>query len=291
MRFQYDKGGKWLIEHHADSILKLAGVRPVTSWTPLPGELVQSRQLPDGLIEARIAGQADPVLCLIEINTYPYSGIAAELLDDVVLTYLNRRVVPEVIALTLCEKGNVRIDPDLRLISPLGHTRLEAGWRVVNLWELNATDFLPLTDPGLAPWMPLTKFDGPPERVLQQCKDVIEAKTTGGEQKNLLAVTEILAGLRFDEKMLEAMFRGAKTMIESPILQKWLREGEVQTIQGLILEKIEDRFTSVPPDVSSAVRLVIDQTNLKSLLDSAYCCVSLDAFRQALTPPQQPTAN
>ena len=86
VRLQYDKGGKWLIEHHADAILKLAGVGPVTSWTPLPGELVQSRQLPDGLIEARIVGQADPVLFLIEINTYPYSRIAAELLDDVVLT-------------------------------------------------------------------------------------------------------------------------------------------------------------------------------------------------------------
>src|SRR5579872_3992366 len=108
-----------------DAILRLAGVGPVTSWTPLPGELVQSRQLPDGLIEARIDGIANPVLFLIEINTYPYSRVAEELLDDVVLTYLNRRVVPEVIALTLCEKGNVRIEPDLRLISPLGLTRLE----------------------------------------------------------------------------------------------------------------------------------------------------------------------
>ena len=120
---------------------------------------------------------------------------------------------------------------------------------------------------------------------------MILATTSGGEQKNLLAVTEILAGLRFDEKLLEGMFRGAKTMIESPILQKWLREGEVKTLQELILEKIEHRFTSVPPDVSAEIRLVVDQTNLKSLLDSAYSSPSLDAFRQALTLLQQPTAN
>jgi hypothetical protein len=171
------------------------------------------------------------------------------------------------------------------------HADSIAGWQVVNLWELNARDFLPLTDPGLAPWVPLTMFDGPPEHLLQQCKDVIEAKTTGGEQKNLLAVTEILAGLRFDETMLETMFRGAKTMIESPILQKWLREGKVKTIQELILKKLEDRFHSVPNDVSAAVWLVTDQPNLESLLDCAYSCDSLDAFRQALTPPQHPTAN
>jgi hypothetical protein len=209
MRLQYDKSGKWLIEHHADAILKLAGIAPVTGWKPLPGELVQSRQLPDGLIEARVDGSADPVLFLVEINTYPYSRVKKELLDDVLLTYLNREVVPEVVALTLCEKGHVRIDSSLRVTSQLGHTTLQATWRVVNLWELNASDFLPVTDPGFAPWLPLTKFDGPPEPVLQQCKDVIEAKTTGGVQKNLLAITEILAGLRFDEKMLEGIFRGA----------------------------------------------------------------------------------
>jgi hypothetical protein len=173
MRFQYDKGGKWLIEHHADAILKLAGIGPIASWKPLPGELVQSRQLPDGMVEVRLTNRPDPVLCLIEINTYPYAANANELLDDVLLTYLNRRVVPEVIALTLSTKDTVRIAPDVRLTSPLGHTRLEAGWRVINLWELNASDFLPLTDPGLAPWVALMRIDGPPEPVLQQCKDVI----------------------------------------------------------------------------------------------------------------------
>ena len=139
--------------------------------------------------------------------------------------------------------------------------------------------------------MPLTKFDGPPERVLQQCKDVIEAKTTGGEQKNLLAVTEILAGLRFDEKMLEAMFRGAKTMIESPILQKWLREGEVKTLYKVILDGLELRFGSVPEDLSATIRLVQNPDRLTTALQVLYTCVSLDAFRQALTLPQQPTAN
>jgi hypothetical protein len=291
MRLQYDKGGKWLIEHHADAILKLAGVGPVTSWTPLPGELVQSRQLPDGLIEARIAGIANPVLFLIEINTYPYTRVAEELLDDVAMTYLNRRVVPEVIALTLCEKGNVRIDPNLRLISPLGHTRLEAGWRVVNLWELNASDFLPLTDPGLAPWVPLTKIDGSAEHVLQQCKDVIETKTSGGEQKNLFAVTEILAGLRFNEKMLEAMFRGAKTMIESPILQQWLREDKVKTLHQVILDGLAARFGSVPEDLSASIRFIQDPDLLTSAYKVSYTCDSLNAFRQILTSLQHPAAN
>lgn len=284
MRFQYDKGAKWLIEHHADAILKLAGIGPVVSYTALPGEVVQSRQLPDGLVEARLAGRSDPVLCLIEINTYSYAATADELLDDVLLTYLNRRVVPEVIALTLHDRGNVRVAPDVRLVSPLNHTRLEVGWRVVNLWELNATDFLPLTDPGLAPWVPLTKIDGPPEPVLQQCKDVIEAKTSGGERDNLLTATEILAGLRFDKAMLRALFQRGAQMLESPVLQEWLAEHEVKTRQTVILESLEARFGGpVPPDVSAAVRVIKNEERLKSLLPLAYTSASLDVFRQALT--------
>ena len=291
MRFQYDKGGKWLIEHHADAILKLAGIGPIASWKPLPGELVQSRQLPDGMVEVRLTGRSDPVLCLIEINTYSYSDTANELLDDVLLTYLNRRVVPEVIAITLSDRGNVRVAPGVQLTSQLGHTRLEVGWRVVNLWELNAKSFLPLTDPGFAPWLPLTKIDGPPEPVLQECKDVIEAKTSGGEQENLLNVTEVLAGLRFDKAMLRALFRRGTQMIESPVLQEWFAERDTKTYQGLILRKLEARFGPVPADVSAAVRVVTDQPRLETLLDSVYSSATLDDFRNALTPPQQPAVN
>jgi hypothetical protein len=179
---------------------------------------------------------------------------------------------------------------DVRVDSALRHARLEAGWRVVNLWELNAADFLPLTDPGFAPWLPLTNIDGPPEPVLQQCKDVIEAKTSGGEQKNLLSITEILARLRFDEALLKTIFRRGGEMIESPLLDELFAEREIKTLQGVVLEKLENRFGAVPADVSAAVRVVTNQPRLKSLLDAAYSSATLDAFRQTLTPPQAPAA-
>src|SRR5262245_55054067 len=104
MRNRYDAGSKWLIETFAAELLRLAGVGPVASAKPLPGELVQSRQLPDGLVEVCLSGRADPVLCLIEINTFSYKATASELLDDVVLTYLSRGVVPDLIAVTLSTK-------------------------------------------------------------------------------------------------------------------------------------------------------------------------------------------
>ena len=36
-RFRYDRSSKWLIEHHGDSILRLAGVDDVIAWKPLAG--------------------------------------------------------------------------------------------------------------------------------------------------------------------------------------------------------------------------------------------------------------
>lgn len=122
MRQKYDASSKWLIETFARELLQLAGVGPVTAVKPLANELVQSRQLPDGLVEVVFPDRNEPVLHLIEINTYPYSRVPAELLDDVLLAYLGRRVVPEVIALTLSRKGAVRIDPAIRVPSTLGHT-------------------------------------------------------------------------------------------------------------------------------------------------------------------------
>jgi hypothetical protein len=46
----YDKSSKWLIQHHGDSILRLAGVHDIESWRSVQAEQVQPRRLPDGLI-------------------------------------------------------------------------------------------------------------------------------------------------------------------------------------------------------------------------------------------------
>jgi len=291
MRQKYDKGSKWLIEHHANAILRLAGIGPVESWKPLPGEVVQSRQLPDGIVEARIAGRTEPVLCLIEINTYSYAATADELLDDVLLTYLSKGVVPELVALMLHDRGNVRVAPTATRTSALGLARLEATWRVVNLWELRARDFLPLTDPGLAPWVALMDIDGPPEPVLQQCKDVIETRSAGTERENLRVTMQLLGGLRFDKALLKRIFAREDGMIESPILQDWLQEKEIKVRQAVILEALEARFgVPVAPDVSAGVRVIDAEPRLKELLPVAYTCATLDEFRRALGLPQNPPA-
>ncbi len=102
---QYDKSSKWLIQHHGDSILRLVGVLDIVSWQPLPAELVQSRRLPDGLIEVRRNGQTEPDLYVLESAAYPEARVADQVVNDTALVYLDRRVLPEVVVLFLHPKG------------------------------------------------------------------------------------------------------------------------------------------------------------------------------------------
>src|SRR5580704_12993585 len=109
MHDDYDRSSKWLIQHRGDAILRLGGVTDIQAWRPLPAELVQPRQLPDGLLEVLLVGEADPDLYIVEIATYPEERIQEQVLRDMLLVYLDRRVLPEVLTLVLCPRGNVPV--------------------------------------------------------------------------------------------------------------------------------------------------------------------------------------
>lgn len=94
----YDRSSKWLIQHHGDAILRLAGIEDVVSWRALQSELVQTGQLPDGLLEAQLQGATEPDLFVVEIATYPEQRLHEQLARDTFLVFLNYRVVPEVVA-------------------------------------------------------------------------------------------------------------------------------------------------------------------------------------------------
>jgi hypothetical protein len=105
MRQDKDRSGKWLLAHHGDAVLRLGGVTGFRSWRALPPETVAPRRLPDGLLEVRFPGPGDPVLVLVEIETYPDPDVDRQVLDDVMLIAVDRKVVPEVVSLVLKPKG------------------------------------------------------------------------------------------------------------------------------------------------------------------------------------------
>jgi len=275
----YDRSSKWLIQHHGDSILRLGGVRQITSWRPLQAEVVQPRRLPDGLLEAQLAEQSQANLFLLELTTYPERRVALQIVRDTMLVYLDREVLPEVLVVVLCPRGNVRVTDAFEMESPLGWTRHQCSWRVVELWTLPAEQLLAANDVGLIPWVPLTQFDGPPEPILQQCRERIDQQAPPNEHANFLAVAQVLARLRYNVPGLLDILGGSKIMIESPLIQEIVS----RTKHSAIVRFLAARFGPVPQDIVTILQTVSDEQRLDELVDWAGRCPDLDAFRTQLS--------
>jgi hypothetical protein len=281
-KFAYDRTSKWLIQHHGDSILRLGGLRGPFSWRPLQAEMVQPRQLPDGLLEVQPAGQANADLYILEIATYPDRRLVDQVLRDMALVYLDRQVLPEVLALILHPKGQLQATASVPLHSPQGWTEWQVRWRVVELWKLAAADLLAAQDVGLVPWVPLTSFDGPPEPVLQQCRERIDQHALANERENLLVVTQVLTQLRYNDPGLLAIFGGSRVMIESPLIQELLAQRSQEVMRQLIAKILANRFGPIPADLQAALQTITEEEKLSELVLLAGHCLNLDAFRREM---------
>ena len=275
---EYDKSSKWLIQHHGDSILRLAGITGFESWRALQAELVQPRRLPDGLLEVVMVGESEPDLCLLEIATYPEERLGEQLVRDVMLVYLDRNRLPEVITLVLHPKGRQLPPGERELTSRLGRTSCRVGWPVINLWEIPAEELLQAEDVGLVPWVPLSKITGPPEPVFVRCREIIDRNAAPVQRESLLVVTQVLTRLQFNDPKILEILGGKEIMIESPLIQEIVQE----TIQKNILRVLRARFRSVPEELESELQQVRNDETLSTLLDEAATCPDLDSFRTQL---------
>jgi hypothetical protein len=295
----YDRSGKWLLAHHGDSILRLAGMSGVVACRPAQAEVVQPKQLLDALLEATLAGRDRPVPAVVELATYPERRAVEQAVRDALLVYLDRREVPEVVIVVLRPKGRYRIPKSFRAQSALGWSGWSVRWRVVELWKVPAEQLLALGDVGALPWVPLAHIDGPPEPVLRECRRRIDEQAPADERANLLAVCQVLGRLRYNAATLTAVFGGRQSMIESPlmqelladrdfiraspVLQEFVEEGKLDGLRKAILRFLTERFGPVPADVGSALQTA-DAARLDDLLGWAARCASLDEFRARLAP-------
>src|SRR5687767_1632743 len=110
MRQEKDRCGKWLIENHGDAILKLAKVTGFLTCRAAQTEQVAPRRLPDGLLEVAFPDRAETDPFLIEIETYADRAIASQLFEDMMLTRMERGVIPDVICVVLRPKGKVQVE-------------------------------------------------------------------------------------------------------------------------------------------------------------------------------------
>ena len=280
--FEYDKSSKWLIQHHGGAILRIAGLQGIESWRALAADVVLPRKLPDGLIEVRREGEAEPDLFVLELMTYPDAGLVEQVFRDLAIVYLDRRVVPEVLALILHPKGNLQTAPEAERPSRLGWAGLAAHWRVVELWTIPAEQLLASEDIGVVPWVPLARIDGDPAPILRRCRERIDREAGAEEIENMLAVAQVFAGLRYNDPNLIQFLGGRTAMIESPILQElkaeWTSDAKHQDL-AMILDA---RFGAEAEQLSAELEAIADEARLNTLVRAAATCPDLDAFRSLL---------
>ena len=275
---RFDVGSKWLLHNQGKGALLVGGFTDVRRIEPMPAEIVQNRKYPDGLLRVYLAGQRKPHHVLIEVATFSEERALRQALDDLTLSYQTLGSLPELLMLVLRPKGRFRISGRHEIRSQLGLSRLEAEWKPVELWTLPAEQFLAQGDVGVTPWVPLMHFDGPPESLLERCAEKIEREAHPKDQADLLAVSQVLLGLRFPDPELLRLLGGKGSMFESPLLQQMIAENLHEAIQ----EALKARFGAMPRDITRLLRENLDLRKLKHLNAVAAKCPDLQAFREAL---------
>lgn len=94
-------------------------------------------------------------------------------------------------------------------------------YRVIRLWEIEPEPFFEL--PSLLPLAVLAKTNEP-EQLLRQVSQRLDNIEDKEEQLNLQAATQILAGLKFSDDIINQLFR-EEIMQESVVYQKILNRG------------------------------------------------------------------
>lgn len=131
-------------------------------------------------------------------------------------------------------------------------------YRVIRIWEQDPAPLL--ANPGLLPLAVLARTTTPTS-LLQQVATQVELIEEPGQQREISAYTEILAGLKFDKDLIRRYLR-EELMRESVIyqeiqqeaLQRGVEQGQQQEATSLVLRQLTRRLSQVAPEVRAQIQ-------------------------------------
>jgi predicted transposase YdaD len=136
------------------------------------------------------------------------------------------------------------------------------------MWEQDP-NFL-LSSPGLLPLATLSKTNEP-RQVLQQVANRVATIEESKEQADVLACSQVLAGLRFDKKLIRQLLR-KETMRESVIYQEIHEEGLLEGIQrgiqqgqkreavSFVMRQLTRRVGELSPELEAQIQSLSVET-------------------------------
>lgn len=154
-------------------------------------------------------------------------------------------------------------------------------YRVIRLWEEDPTSLL--ADPALLPLASLARSNSP-QALLQQVAARVANIESTDERRTIVANTPILAGLRFDKKLIRSLFR-EDIMKESVIYQEILQEGLQQGLQqgeaALIIRLLTYKFGLLEPATQQQIQN-LPSNRLEELGEALLSFVTVDELVQWL---------
>jgi len=286
MGLEKDFGSRWAIEHHADSLMKLAPLPAVESWRPTPTDTMIPRRIPDGLIDVKFRGHDEPTPLVFEIETQPSADADRQILEAILLVRLARRTFPDALLVLLKPAGQASVTGETRIVTPGGTVAGALRWHVIRLWEFQAEDLFALNDVDLAPWIPLTQTAQAAEPFLTRCRALIDAQAPPDVAEEMRVVTAVLGGVRYNKRLLETIFLGGRKLIDSPILNEAVKgltdRATAAAFRKTVVRFLTKRFGGLPADIATQLDQVTDEHRLEELIDMAATCPDLAAFQSRL---------
>ena len=215
--------------------------------------------------------QAEDTILHVEFQTRPDPEIPFRMLDYCMRIYRRfpkRQLLQVVVYLKPSQSADVYQD-----VFELPRTRHE--FDIIRMWEQPYSELL--TKPGLLPLAILGKTE---DRVaaLRQISASIEQTRDSDVQKNLMAATDILAGLVLDKEIIRAILR-TDLMKESATYQaikdEGRAEGRAEGAHFVALQMLSMKFGTLPDEtVAQIEQLPLAQIPILALAAQNFSSVS-----------------
>ncbi|MEZ2240618.1 Rpn family recombination-promoting nuclease/putative transposase [Microcoleus sp.] len=230
----YDNTCKYLAEKFPAAFVHwLLPIDEPTTVQVLKTELIQEPIRADSLVFL----QTDNQILHLEFETRPYSDptIAFRMLDYYVRLKRQYSCSINQVVIFLQQTASEQV-----FVSEYTDANTRHSYRVIRLWEQDPA--LLLSVPGLLPLATLSQTNSP-RILLEQIATQIATIQEPTQQADLLACTQVLAGLRFEKDLIRQLFR-KETMRGSVIYQEIREDGLLEGRQLGLLEGRKDEALS-----------------------------------------------
>ena len=230
----YDNTCKYLAEKFPAAFVHwLLPIDEPTTVQVLKTELIQEPIRADSLVFL----QTDNQILHLEFETRPYSDppIAFRMLDYYVRLKRQYSCSINQVVIFLQQTASEQV-----FVSEYTDVNTRHGYRVIRLWEQDPASLLSVH--GLLPLATLSQTNSP-RTLLEQIATQIATIEEPTQQADLLACTQVLAGLRFEKDLIRQLFR-KETMRGSVIYQEIREDGLLEGRQLGLLEGRKDEALS-----------------------------------------------